>query len=214
MADYIIPAGYGEAEYIDKKSRFIGQVQHVESVSEAMAFIESVRKKYADATHNVWAYVLADGQMRWSDDGEPGGTSGQPTLNVFRSALVCDVACVVTRYFGGTLLGSCGLVRAYSKAASMALEAAGRARMAEWRSVAVECTYAQYERVRRLLEGMGAADMDGSFGEFVTVSALLPLDAAQAVSARLTDMTAGSARVAELGSVFRPQRLEEGDDGK
>lgn len=214
MADYIIPAGYGEAEYIDKKSRFIGQVQHVESVSEAMAFIESVRKKYADATHNVWAYVLADGQMRWSDDGEPGGTSGQPTLNVFRSALVCDVACVVTRYFGGTLLGSGGLVRAYSKAASMALEAAGRARMAEWRSVAVECSYAQYERVRRLLEGMGAADMDGSFGEFVTVSALLPLDAAQAVSARLTDMTAGSARVAELGSVFRPQRLEEGDDGK
>ena len=214
MADYIIPAGYGEAEYIDKKSRFIGQVQHVESVSEAMAFIESVRKKYADATHNVWAYVLADGQMRWSDDGEPGGTSGQPTLNVFRSALVCDVACVVTRYFGGTLLGSGGLVRAHSKAASMALEAAGRARMAEWRSVAVECTYAQYERVRRLLEGMGAADMDGSFGEFVTVSALLPLDAAQAVSARLTDMTAGSARVTELGSVFRPQRLEEGDDGK
>lgn len=214
MADYIIPAGYGEAEYIDKKSRFIGQVQHVESVSEAMAFIESVRKKYADATHNVWAYVLADGQMRWSDDGEPGGTSGQPTLNVFRSALVCDVACVVTRYFGGTLLGSGGLVRAYSKAASMALEAAGRARMAEWRSVAVECTYAQYERVRRLLEGMGATDMDGSFGEFVTISALLPLDAAQAVSARLTDMTAGSARVTELGSVFRPQRLEEGDDGK
>ena len=214
MADYIIPAGYGEAEYIDKKSRFIGQVQHVESVSEAMAFIESVRKKYADATHNVWAYVLADGQMRCSDDGEPGGTSGQPTLNVFRSALVCDVACVVTRYFGGTLLGSGGLVRAYSKAASMALEAAGRARMAEWRSVAVECTYAQYERVRRLLEGMGATDMDGSFGEFVTSSALLPLDAAQAVSARLTDMTPGSARVAELGSVFRPQRLEEGDDGK
>ena len=214
MADYIIPAGYGEAEYIDKKSRFIGQVQHVESVSEAMAFIESVRKKYADATHNVWAYVLADGQMRWSDDGEPGGTSGQPTLNVFRSALVCDVACVVTRYFGGTLLGSGGLVRAYSKAVPMAREAAGRARMAEWRSIAVECTYAQYERVRRLLEGMGAADMDGSFGEFVTVSALLPLDAAQAVSARLTDMTAGSARVAELGSVFRPQRLEEGDVGK
>ena len=182
--------------------------------AEAMAFVESVRKKYADATHNVWAYVLADGQMRWSDDGEPGGTSGQPTLNVFRSALVCDVACVVTRYFGGILLGSGGLVRAYSKAAALALEAAGRARMAEWQRVELDCTYAQYERVRRLLEGMGAADMDGSFGEFVTVSALLPLDAAQAVSARLTDMTAGSARVAELGSVFRPQRLEEGDDGK
>lgn len=208
MSDYIIPAGYGEAEYIDKKSRFIGQVQHVESVSEAMAFVDAVRKKYADATHNVWAYVLADGQMRWSDDGEPGGTSGQPTLNVFRSANVCDVACVVTRYFGGTLLGSGGLVRAYSKAASMALEAAGRARMAEWRGVSVECTYAQYERIRRLLEAAGAADIEGGFGEFVTITALLPEATAEPFGERLTDTTAGQARFTLLGSVFRPQRLD------
>lgn len=208
MSDYIIPAGYGEAEYIDKKSRFIGQVQHVESVSEAMAFVDAVRKKYADATHNVWAYVLADGQMRWSDDGEPGGTSGQPTLNVFRSANVCDVACVVTRYFGGTLLGSGGLVRAYSKAASMALEAAGRARMAEWRGVSVECTYAQYERIRRLLDAAGAADIEGGFGEFVTITALLPEAVAESFGERLTDTTAGQARFTLLGSVFRPQRLD------
>ena len=208
MSDYIIPAGYGEAEYIDKKSRFIGQVQHVESVSEAMAFVDAVRKKYADATHNVWAYVLADGQMRWSDDGEPGGTSGQPTLNVFRSANVCDVACVVTRYFGGTLLGSGGLVRAYSKAASMALEAAGRARMAEWRGVSVECTYAQYERIRRLLDAAGAADIEGGFGEFVTITALLPEGTAEPFGERLTDTTSGQARFTLLGSVFRPQRLD------
>ena len=209
MSEYIIPAGYGEAEYIDKKSRFIGQVQHAESVSEAMAFIDGVRKKYADATHNVWAYVLADGQMRWSDDGEPGGTSGQPTLNVFRSANVCDVVCVVTRYFGGILLGSGGLVRAYSKAASMALEAAGRARMAEWQSVAVECSYAHYERLRRLLEGEGAQDMSGDFGEFVTVTCLLPAGVPEQIGGRITDMTAGGARMSVLGSVFRPQRLEE-----
>lgn len=209
MSDYIIPAGYGEAEYIDKKSRFIGQVQHAESVSEAMAFVESVRRKHADATHNVWAYVLADGQMRWSDDGEPGGTSGQPTLNVFRSANVCDVVCVVTRYFGGILLGSGGLVRAYSKAASMALEAAGRARMAEWQSVAVECSYAHYERLRRLLEGEGAQDMSGDFAEFVTVTCLLPAGVPEQIGGRITDMTAGGARMSVLGSVFRPQRLEE-----
>lgn len=209
MSEYIIPAGYGEAEYIDKKSRFIGQVQHVESVSEAMAFVESVRRKHADATHNVWAYVLADGQMRWSDDGEPGGTSGQPTLNVFRSANVCDVVCVVTRYFGGILLGSGGLVRAYSKAASMALEAAGRARMAEWQSVAVECSYAHYERLRRLLEGEGAQDMAGDFAEFVTVTCLLPAGVPEQIGGRITDMTAGGARMSVLGSVFRPQRLEE-----
>lgn len=209
MSEYIIPAGYGEAEYIDKKSRFIGQVQHAESVSEAMAFVESVRRKHADATHNVWAYVLADGQMRWSDDGEPGGTSGQPTLNVFRSANVCDVVCVVTRYFGGILLGSGGLVRAYSKAASMALEAAGRARMAEWQSVAVECSYAHYERLRRLLEGEGAQDMAGDFAEFVTVTCLLPTGVPEQIGGRITDMTAGGARMSVLGSVFRPQRLEE-----
>ena len=209
MSEYIIPAGYGEAEYIDKKSRFIGQVQHAESVSEAMAFVESVRRKHTDATHNVWAYVLADGQMRWSDDGEPGGTSGQPTLNVFRSAGVCDVVCVVTRYFGGILLGSGGLVRAYSKAASMALEAAGRARMAEWQSVAVECSYAHYERLRRLLEGEGAQDMAGDFAEFVTVTCLLPAGVPEQIGGRITDMTAGGARMSVLGSVFRPQRLEE-----
>lgn len=209
MSEYIIPAGYGEAEYIDKKSRFIGQVQHAESVSEAMAFVESVRRKHADATHNVWAYVLADGQMRWSDDGEPGGTSGQPTLNVFRSANICDVVCVVTRYFGGILLGSGGLVRAYSKAASMALEAAGRARMAEWQSVAVECSYAHYERLRRLLEGEGAQDMSGDFAEFVTVTCLLPAGVPEQIGGRITDMTAGGARMSVLGSVFRPQRLEE-----
>lgn len=209
MSEYIIPAGYGEAEYIDKKSRFIGQVQHAGSVSEAVAFVESVRRKHADATHNVWAYVLADGQMRWSDDGEPGGTSGQPTLNVFRSANVCDVVCVVTRYFGGILLGSGGLVRAYSKAASMALEAAGRARMAEWQSVAVECSYAHYERLRRLLEGEGAQDMAGDFAEFVTVTCLLPAGVPEQIGGRITDMTAGGARMSVLGSVFRPQRLEE-----
>ena len=209
MPDYIVPAGYGEAEYVDKKSRFIGQVQHVESVSEAMAFIDSVRRKYADATHNVWAYVLADGQMRWSDDGEPGGTSGQPTLNVFRSANVCDVVCVVTRYFGGTLLGSGGLVRAYSRAASLALAEAGKARMAEWIAVEADCAYSQYERVRRLFEAAGAEEMDAGFGEYVTVSAMLPADAPEEVERRLTDMTAGAARFRTLGSSFRPQRLEE-----
>ena len=207
MDGYIIPAGYGEAEYIDKKSRFIGQVEHVESKSEAMAFVERIRKKHADATHNVWAYVLSGGAMRWSDDGEPGGTSGQPTLNVFRQAGVCDVCCVVTRYFGGILLGSGGLVRAYSKAAALALEAAGRARMAEWQRVELDCTYAQYERVRRALEGAGAEGLEGGFGEFVTVSALLPAGAAEELAGRLSDMTAGAARLRVLGGVFRPQKL-------
>lgn len=207
MGDYIIPAGYGEAEHVDKKSRFIGQVQHVESESEAMAFVESVRRRRDDATHNVWAYVLANGALRWSDDGEPGGTSGQPTLNVFRQAGVCDVCCVVTRYFGGVLLGSGGLVRAYSKAASLALEAAGLARMAEWRRVRVLCSYAQYERVRRLLGNFGAEDQEASFGADVEIGALLPAGSGGSFSARLADLTAGGAMFEEEGSVFRPQKI-------
>ncbi len=207
MGDYIIPAGYGEAEHVDKKSRFIGQVQHVESESEAMAFVESVRRRRDDATHNVWAYVLANGALRWSDDGEPGGTSGQPTLNVFRQAGVCDVCCVVTRYFGGVLLGSGGLVRAYSKAASLALEAAGLARMAEWRRVRVLCSYAQYERVRRLLGDFGAEDQEASFGADVEIGALLPAGSGGSFSARLADLTAGGAMFEEEGSVFRPQKI-------
>ena len=207
MGDYSIPAGYGEAEHVDKKSRFIGQVQHVESESEAMAFVESVRRRRDDATHNVWAYVLANGALRWSDDGEPGGTSGQPTLNVFRQAGVCDVCCVVTRYFGGVLLGSGGLVRAYSKAASLALEAAGLARMAEWRRVRVLCSYAQYERVRRLLGDFGAEDQEASFGADVEIGALLPAGSGGSFSARLADLTAGGAMFEEEGSVFRPQKI-------
>ncbi len=207
MSEFIVPAGYGEAEYIDKKSRFIGQVQYAADESEAMAFVESVRRKYPDATHNVWAYVLNSGAMRWSDDGEPGGTSGQPTLNVFRSAGVVDVCCVVTRYFGGILLGSGGLVRAYSKAAASALENAGKARMAEWNIVETACGYQQYERVRRLLSDLGGADIEASFAADVSISALLPLEEAGIFASRLGDVTAGSAKCKVIGSVFRPQKI-------
>ncbi len=207
MADYIIPAGRGEAEYIDKRSRFIGQVIYAPGEAEAMAFVESVRRRYGDATHNVWAYTLSSGAMRWSDDGEPGGTAGQPVLNVFRSAGVVDACCVVTRDFGGKLLGSGGLVRAYSKAAAMALEAAGRARMAEWRVVSTDCGYPQYERVRRLLEDLGAAEIQAAFAAGVSVSALLPVETAETYAARLGDVTAGSARCSPGGSVFRPQKI-------
>ena len=204
---YLTPAGYGEAEYIDKKSRFIGQVAPAASESEAMAFIESIRKKHPDATHNVWAYSLRNGAMRYSDDGEPGGTSGQPTLNVFRSADIFDTVCVVTRYFGGILLGSGGLVRAYSKAAAMGLEAAGTARMAEWTLLRVLCAYPLYERVKRLLGDFGAEDTDAAFGADVTVTARLLSDQAGEFAARLTDVTAGNAQCREVGTLFAPAKI-------
>lgn len=207
MESYLVPAGYGEAEYIDKKSRFIGQVSPASTEEEAMAFVQRVRAKYPDARHNVWAYSLRDGAMRWSDDGEPGGTSGQPTLNVFRSAEVYDVCCVVTRYFGGILLGSGGLVRAYSKAASLALAAAGLARIMEWRAFRLSCGYQNYERVRRLLSDLGAMDTEAGFGEDVEVCTLVPAEDAARFGALLADVTAGGASCRETGPVFRPVKI-------
>ena len=112
MTPYRTAAGYGEAEYEDKRSRFIGHIKPVTSENEAKAFIDEMRRTYADATHNVFAYVLREGNiLRWSDDGEPGGTSGQPTLAVLQGAGLTDVCCVTTRYFGGTLLGSARCAR-------------------------------------------------------------------------------------------------------
>ena len=203
MDSYLVPAGYGEAEYIDKKSRFIGRVWPVESESEAQAHIREMRSKYADATHNVWAYLLRDGTMRYSDDGEPGGTSGQPTLNVFRAGEVYDVCCVVTRYFGGILLGSGGLVRAYSSTARMALEAAGLARMALWRCGRIACGYGKYEQVRRLLEDYGAAVENTEFAADVRLSYAVPDDRADTLLRAALELTAGTAVTEELGTAFR-----------
>ncbi len=106
MEDYLVPGGQAQAEYIEKKSRFIGQVFPVTTEQEAKATIERVRRQHYDARHNCWCYILKSGQKRYSDDGEPQGTAGQPMLNVFERERVVDVLCVVTRYFGGILLGA------------------------------------------------------------------------------------------------------------
>ena len=111
MTEYYIPTVSSETELVEKRSRFLGHVWHVESEAEARARIEETKKKHYDARHNCWCYRLKDGTERYSDDGEPQGTAGQPMLNVFQREGVVDVVCVVTRYFGGVLLGAGGLVR-------------------------------------------------------------------------------------------------------
>ena len=209
MTGYLTAAGYGEAEYEDKHSRFIGRVTPVSTEAEARAFIDRIRKEYADATHNVFAYVLREGNvLRWSDDGEPGGTSGQPTLAVLQGAGLTDVCCVTARYFGGTLLGSGGLVRAYSSAARLALNEAGIARMAPWRKGAFECSYARYERLRRILEDRGARVEETSFGAAVEIVFSAPEAQAEAVGDVLRDMTAGELRVVYGDIVYRPSKVQ------
>ena len=122
---YYVPVDAGEAEFTEKRSHFLGHVRRVETEAEARAFLDEMRKKYYDARHNCWCYVLHEGGVvRYGDDGEPQGTAGQPMLNVFQREGVENVVCVVTRYFGGVLLGAGGLTRAYAKSAKDALDAA------------------------------------------------------------------------------------------
>ena len=166
------PAGYltlragaeARGEFEDRKSRFIAQLAHVESEAEAEAFLAEVRGRHHDARHNVPAWILADGRERCSDDGEPSRTSGMPTLEVLRGAGLADVCCVTTRYFGGTLLGPGGLVRAYTAAAQAALAAAREeglvAEMTLVTPVTVQLPYALYDRVTRM-----CADAGGKVGD-------------------------------------------------
>lgn len=208
MNGYLTAAGYGEAEYEEKRSRFIAHVMPVSSEQEARAFVDKIRREYADATHNVWALSLREGNIvRWSDDGEPGGTSGQPTLAVFRGEDVTDVCCVTTRYFGGTLLGSGGLVRAYTNAARLGLQAAGLARMTPWRKGAFTCSYAQYERLRRFLEDRGARVEETSFGAEVEILFSAPEQQAESLAESLRNVSAGSVEAVLGAVVHRPVRL-------
>ena len=150
---YLLPSAFGQAEFTEKRSRFIGRVWPVASEEEALEHIRQTREMHRDATHNVYAYAVRSGSfMRYSDDGEPQGSSGIPALNVFRSADIYDFCCVVTRYFGGILLGTGGLARAYSKAASMALDEAGISEKRLWSRIMTECPYSLYEKLKKELE--------------------------------------------------------------
>lgn len=120
QAEYTTLAGYGEDEFVEKRSRFIGYAAPVSTEAEAVAFVNSIRERHREATHNVYAYILREGQIkRYSDDGEPQGTAGIPVLDVLQKAGIVDAVVVVTRYFGGTLLGAGGLVRAYTEGAAI-----------------------------------------------------------------------------------------------
>lgn len=163
-------------EFEDRRSRFIAQIVHVSSEKEAQEFIDKVRTRHHDARHNVPAWILADGRERCSDDGEPSHTGGTPTLEALRSAGMRDVCCVVTRYFGGTLLGPGGLKRAYAEATKRALDAAERdghvVSMALVTRVTCVIPYAAYGRVERLVRDCGGRVRDTIFSEDVQLTAV------------------------------------------
>ncbi|MCD7861652.1 MAG: YigZ family protein [Oscillospiraceae bacterium] len=192
MTSYQIPAGCGESEIVEKRSRFLGCLQPVETEAAARAHIESVKKRHYDARHNVYAYLLRSGTQRYSDDGELQGTAGQPILAVLQGAGVTDVCCVVTRYFGGVLLGTGGLTRAYSAAAKAALDTAGLRTLAPWRRIALQCPYPFFERLQRLLAAHEGEIAHSEFGAAIALELLLREDRAAAFCAAVTERSAGA----------------------
>ena len=211
MEEYLVPSGYGEDEFIEKKSRFIGRAWCVESEEEALARIQEMKKQHYDATHNCWAYVIKDGPMRFSDDGEPGGTAGNPMMQVLQRENLYNVVCVVTRYFGGVLLGAGGLVRAYTKGAKIAIDAAGKSIKRVWTVLYLPCPYSFYDRVKLEVAAFDGIIRDTQFGAEVELEILLSEAQTQPFLDKLTDMTAATVEAMEVGKEYRafPVRKED-----
>lgn len=192
MTGFKIPAHDGTNEFTEKRSRFIGYVRYTPTEEEALAFIAEICEKHKTATHNVYAYSIRNNNiMRYSDNGEPQGTAGLPVLDVFRKAEIFDVCCVVTRYFGGTLLGTGGLVRAYSHAAKIALDAAGIAVMRLWTDGKMNIPYNLFEIVQKAACELGAKIQACDYGAEVTITFLIPTEGFDALAAKIFDITSG-----------------------
>ena len=203
MNEYLVPFQEAESEFVEKRSRFIGHIWKEDSEEEARARIEETKKKHYDARHNCWCYIIRGGAVRYSDDGEPQGTAGQPMLNVFQREGVENVCCVVTRYFGGILLGAGGLVRAYTQSAKDALDAAGISVVRRWVAMEVPCSYSMFERARLEVAAFGGVVENVDYGADVVLSALLPEERAAEFAAHILDVSAGTIEVLEAGEEFK-----------
>ena len=211
MTEYYIPTRAAESEFVEKRSRFIGYIKPVETEAEARAFVEEIKKRHYDARHNCWCYLLREGGVvRYSDDGEPQGTAGQPMLGVFEKEGITDLVCVVTRYFGGILLGTGGLLRAYTKGAKDALDAAGVSVVRRWVRQLVPCTYSLYERLKQETESFGAVIEDTEYGADIVLTVLVPEEQSDAYAARILDFTAGTVETLVDGEVFQPVPVRPG----
>lgn len=202
--DYKIVCRAGSGEYEEKKSRFIANVIPASSVEEATAFIDAMRKKYYDARHNCSAFVIGRNRevTRCSDDGEPGGTAGKPILEVLLGAGVTDAAVVVTRYFGGTLLGTGGLVRAYTQAAQAGLADAGIATMCYGKELTIRIEYTDAGKLQYLLGSRQIEIQSSRYTDTVEFDIRIPADQCQAVEKAMTEATAGRARLEVTGEGY------------
>ena len=208
MAVQRIPFSFAESEFVEKRSRFIGQVWPIASEEEAQEYIRATKKKYHDARHNCWCYLLGDNVLRYSDDGEPQGTAGLPMLEVFKREGVENVVCVVTRYFGGVLLGTGGLLRAYTKSAKDALDAAGIAAVRRWVKLEAACPYSLLERMKTECLALEGAVSDVEYGADVRMTFLLPESRSEEFQARVTELSAGQSSAQAVGEELMPVRVK------
>lgn len=204
-----VPFQASDSEFVEKRSRFISHLLPVESEEDARTFIAQMKKQYYDARHNCWCYLIGESTVRYSDDGEPQGTAGQPMLNVFQRENVTNVACVVTRYFGGVLLGAGGLTRAYSKGARDALCAAGYAVMDRWATVDIPCGYGLLERVRLEIGAQDGTVDDTLYGADIRLTVSLPAERVDALQERLTELSAGGIALTVRAEALRPGPRQE-----
>ena len=208
MSEYFVPAGSGEAEFVEKRSSFLGHVRFVETEDAALEFINEMKKKHYDARHNCWCYIIRGGAVRYSDDGEPQGTAGLPMLEVFKREGVENVVCVVTRYFGGVLLGTGGLLRAYTKSAKDALDAAGIAAVRRWVKLEAACPYSLLERMKTECLALEGAVSDVEYGADVRMTFLLPESRSEEFQARVTELSAGQSSAQAVGEELMPVRVK------
>ena len=198
-----VPLGPERIERIVANSRFIASLEYVRSVDEARSFIDRVRREFHDASHNVPAFIIGGGNSKTefcSDDGEPSGTSGRPLLAVLRGSGLGDAAIVVTRYFGGILLGTGGLVKAYSEAGRLVLEKTRRAALVEFSRLRLDLPYGLFEPLRRLALDSGARIVEEKFVENVRMIVEAPSDGLGQFRSRLADLSSGSVEVLIVGT--------------
>ena len=191
------------ASFVERKSEFIGNITPVKTEEEAIAFVNKIKKQYADAKHNVYAYLLRENNVtRFSDDGEPHGTAGLPVLDVLRKEGVTDVAVVVTRYFGGILLGTGGLVRAYSQGAKMALDAAGKSVVEKLLVFSLRVNYSDLQKAEPILDNQTLLKLDTVYADDVTIVAAIREAEYPPLEKALTERTNGRAILKVEGERF------------
>lgn len=191
------------ASFVERKSEFIGHITPVKTEEEAIAFVNKIKKQYADAKHNVYAYLLRENNItRFSDDGEPHGTAGLPVLDVLRKEGVTDVAVVVTRYFGGILLGTGGLVRAYSQGAKMALDAAGKSVVEKLLVFSLRVNYSDLQKAEPILDNQTLLKLDTVYADDVTITAAIREAEYPPLEKALTERTNGRAILKVEGERF------------